>query len=104
MPAYKLRFLVGPCNGRTESRFFTGVPPKHLTCGGQNYNLEPSTDASSLAYVLGSADQLIQPGEVLGQRDVFKSWARLHRALNHTTRKELLRVRAASHRIRRAVR
>jgi hypothetical protein len=104
VPAYRCHFYYGPCDEQVKQLFFAGVPDATVKCGGQTYRKEPTTEAGTIAYVLDSADVLYRPEPIPGQRDMWRAWSRLHGALNATTRRQLLRTRAASGRIRRAVR
>jgi hypothetical protein len=104
VPAYRCRFYFGPCNNQVKSLFWTGAPPATTRCGGQLYRKEPTTEVGTVAFVLDAADTLYRAEPIPGERDVFRAWARLHRAINGHARAQLIRTRISGRRIWRAVR
>lgn len=97
-------FRDGPCKYTKREITFDVQPPEFLTCKGTRYIIQPLPDVPFIDYVVWGGPLDLGGGHVAQQRDVWKAWHRLHRALNHTTRRELVKVRRAGHRIRRAVR
>lgn len=97
-------FVDGPCRLQKRQLTFAVQPPEFLTCQKTRYIISQNQGLVYLNYVeQGGVNDASATG-IRGEKDVFRAWARLHRALNQTTRKHVLTVRAASARIRRTVR
>jgi hypothetical protein len=97
-------FVDGPCRLQKRTLTFDVQPPEFLTCQGTRYTYSANQGIEYLNYVVkGGANDTGSQG-IRGEGDVFRAWRNLHYALNTTTRKRVLRVRAAGARIRRAVR
>jgi hypothetical protein len=111
MPVYQVRYLDGPCVAKTPPPVSLQAPPPRLSCGGRDYKLSFNTPAPRgakydfvVSYAVPGGDYDHTPDKIAGQRDVFRAWAQIHRALNHTVPYKVNRIRRAGRRIRRAVR
>jgi len=107
----KFRFLDGPCLGKDEPAVSLQAPPRTVACGKRTYVLFAQTPAPARAsydtvasYAVSGGSYDHTPEKITGERDLFRSWSRLHHALNRTTRRELLKARGAGRRLRRTVR
>jgi hypothetical protein len=111
MPWIAFRYLDGPCLNNHPAPVSLQAPPRTLQCGGRTYVLFAETKASRTAsydltasYAVSGGSYDHSPERIRHQRDLFRAWARLHRALNHQTVRGQARARAAGRGLRRLVR
>lgn len=104
MPPYQVLFWDGPCAKQVKTIEFPFKPPISLQCGGATYERGTPASASVQTYVVVGGKFNPSAAEIRGQRDVFQAWHRLMSTLENSQKRRVRRLRAASHRIRRAVR
>ncbi len=104
MPTSYAYFRGSLCDNKLTTISYPDNPPRTLQCQGVTYTRIPAPSGGVLWYA--SRDWVEAQAEaqgVAGQKDVFRAWHRVMRALHHTARGETNRIRHARHRIRKAV-
>jgi hypothetical protein len=100
----RTEFVGGPCDGQTKNLTTAQLRAGAVSCGGSNYIIQgvrPDLYRATWAKQVAQEEKIAPPG---GHAQFDTAWLRLMRSLAFTIPANTKRVRAASQRIRSAVR